>query len=1421
MSRSIVYSSRISKVRFEVSGTEDIVKESDVPIVTYDLFRNNEPYRGGVYDAHLGTTDHTYPCQTCFNGKKNCMGHDGHTVLNYPLLHPLFVQEIRKWLRLICFKCGNSIIDSSVWMKYPKAKRLDEASKIARTGEKSCPVCKTTHPTISKDKERPLLMLAKVGTEERKLYPHNIATILENISDETVTKLGKSIKSHPRKFVLSAIKIPPTTIRPDVKKTGSGRSSTGDLTTLLQNIIKKNSSIPAVLPDEIDASLESDIFALQEIYYAYVRGSPGKRVLTGGGNTPLNSLASRLRGKQGVHRKHQQGKRVRVVARTTITGDPTLKIDQLGIPLKFAKILQVEETVQEYNKARLMTNFLNGRNKYPGCSKIIRKSSGAEHNVEHPHSIPELSIGDIIYRDLQDGDFILFNRQPSLLPSSISGMEVVITMDPEILTFRMNVIACPWFNADFDGDQMNIYVGRSIASRNEIKRLSSVSNWFIKHADSSPMIGQADDSIIGSFILTRTKVRFDKYHAMVLFENCTFMPDFSDYDESVGYTGRDIISKILERTPINFKRKSAYYNKDLAGFIDYDSSETHVEIKRGKHIQGVLDKGSVGKGSIGGIYHLIANQYGENKVLEVIYNMQQVAIAFMYQHGYTIGIMDFLVTKDSLRKIHEIESTIIDKSNIITERLNNGEIIPPVGKTTEEFYEELQISTLRIMDDFAEPIFESIDPETNNLMRLILSKSKGSINHAYHIASSIGQIVISDNRPLQKFSFKRTLPQFSRFATDPEARGFIRNSYISGMNSTEFAFNAMNARFDFVTKALFTSVTGESERKSIKNLESLFINNLRMCVKHNNITQFLYGETGLDPRRVIKVKLHTVMISDAELAEGWKNSSDDKVFVDEFAAIQADRDKYRNDFLQLEQGNFNEPMSDERPVAVDIDKLISDEVYNHGEKKPKIDEIKKMVGMVKSLCDGIPYVLLNEIQERAKNRIPHHIKASVAILCMHIRISLNSKRSLYQINTEMLTNIIEKVRLRQSRALAAYGTAVGVIAAMSFSEPLTQYMLDAHHRTTTGGTSKSAMSEVKEVLGAKETSKLAEPSMILMPLPEYASESSLHAIANNIEVRKLGDFIALSQIFYEKLDNIIHPGYVHENEKVVGQFLKMNPLLTPPSDLIGWCIRLVFSRSKMIYKNMPLELVINKVRETYPDLYIVHTPENAKEIVMRVYVRNTYFKTHVEQKQLEELRDDLLQTNIRGISGIQSATVTKIIRHEVQPDGTLARSKEKFCIKTIGTNIEGVVAIKEIDPYGILTDAIDEIQRIFGIEAARQRLFTSVRNLGAGGLNEHHVSVYVDEMTYTGKVTSIEKQGLNVREANNVLLRMGFASPVQTLEEAAINAMEDPVQGITSPLLVGDIPTSIGTAYNNFHINENVVRQNTVRPDDWLDELGV
>jgi len=502
-----------------------------------------------------------------------------------------------------------------------------------------------------------------------------------------------------------------------------------------------------------------------------------------------------------------------------------------------------------------------------------------------------------------------------------------------------------------------------------------------------------------------------------------------------------------------------------------------------------------------------------------------------------------------------------------------------------------------------------------------------------------------------------------------------------------------------------------------------------------------------------------------------------------------------------------------------------------------------MVGMVSALCEGIPYVLINEIQEKRKTPIPEHIKCASWLLCMLIRshlhpralagLSVDGADKASIIHTEkapavtatnqqrrftpaILKIIVDKIRLRYSQALIEPGTAIGIIAAMSFSEPLTQYMLDAHHRSASGGTSKTGMTRAREVLGAKDISKLKAPSMLIPVLPQYEeNKAKVQEIASNIEEMKFGQFISVCQIFFEKYGEPVHHKYAHEKE-LIAEFGRNNPLLKP-ADLIRWCIRIVLNKTTLILKNMSLEFMVTRLREAFPHIFIMYTPENAGQIIMRIYMHPGMFRASVGLSDVKTVKDSIKGTIIRGVEGIINASVVKIIRNRINTDGSISHHEGVWGITTIGTNLRGIMYNRFVDRLHVRTDAMQECYRMFGIEATRPLIAAELNGL-VDVCDRRHCSVYADEMTRQGNPTSIESGGLKSREGSNILLRIGFSSPLATLEEASVNSMVDEITGITAPLLVGSVPRH-GTLYNSFQVDANFVRENVQRPDDLIDAL--
>ena len=982
---------------------------------------------------------------------------------------------------------------------------------------------------------------------------------------------------------------------------------------------------------------------------------------------------------------------------------------------------------------------------------------------------------------------------------------------------------------------MNLLFSRSTRTRNEIKSLASPAQFFIAQKNGRPMIGEAQDSLIGTAKLTNDAVRIDKFHAMKMFEQIPVYHDFSQYPRDKLFLGRDIISILFMETGnlINFKGQAEIFRKEQAPFRAYSSTEINVEIDRGQLVSGILDKTSIGEGGQGGIFHIIHNKYGPDAALDACWNVQQLALAFLYQVGLTVSVGDFIIRDESLREVREIETRLIADSLQITKRLNAGKIVPPLGKTIEEHYEEMQINALNAGDEFWKPIITGVDHQNNNLYQLIFYGSKGKALNFMSMASAIGQVDMNSARMPEKFG-GRTLPYFTRYDSDPRARGYVTNSYITGMTCEELFLNSQQARYSLIQKALSTSITGMQNRMSIKNLESMIIDNQRKVMKNKNIIQLLYGADGIDARFLERVKFPTVRggLGDKEFdaqyhsnskmfGAKFNNKAVQTLLDEEFDQLTKDRQWYRKRFLLWEMNSGN-MFSDRMAVPVNVARIIEDIVYNLRLKAPtaagSLDPVRT-IEIVQTLCKNVIYLYMNEIQEKRQSPIPGYMRNCTLLVQVLIRSYLNtSNLTLAGITDVALDLIINRIRMVISRALISYGKCVGILAAQSISEPMTQMVLDAVHASGASSVRKQGMFRIKEILGAKPTEKMKSPSMFINVLPQFRSNRlKVQEIANHIEMLPLRQFVRRWQIFYEKYGDPVHPDYVHE-KKIFAEFAKYNKyaMENRPKDLAPWCIRVVLDKGKMILKQMKMETIYLRIRQLFPWTFIVYTTDNAPEIILRIYVRNIIAKkAHISTDQMKDVAGEIIDTVMRGIEGIKAAYVQPKNISEIQDDGTIAII-QSYEIFTDGTNLEKILENPYIDPTTTHSDSIVEISHIYGIAAAKIKTLNELR-FQVDAASYRHYTLYADEMTYTGFLTSIDRYGSAKRDAS-VMLRISDASPIAVIEESAINGNSDPLQGVSPPIMVGKKPR-IGDLYNAFLLDEDFVKDHVQNLEDILADL--
>jgi len=464
--------SAVENVQFTLASDDHNVRQSVMFINSYELFNNEKPTDGGLFDARMGTTDFGFKCRTCENDKKNCMCHFGVMHMKTGMQNPLAIDETKHWLKIVCNDCGALLPPSSKINKLGVGRKLSKlAAGSAYEGTK-CPVCNHIQMRIFKDdmdyvtfrymphknKAGMTLTLRELKGEKLEslpiLYPFMIKKIFDRVTDDTVIRIGECVEAHPRNFILNEIPVPPVSIRPSIRVMSfSSGPIMHDITNAYQSLFRQNNQLPDVISEPISPNVSTIIVNMQMIYHMLIKGSTtaetsNKRhahIGSGAGTSILRTLA----GKEGLIRGNILGKRAWEMARATIAGNPRIRLDEIGKPKAFARKLQIEEIVQNYNIQYLMTFFLNGRDKYPGCTRIKKKADGITYSIDSIRSNFRLEIGDAMYRDLVTGDITFFNRQPSLERSATGVHKIVVFEGESINTIQFNVSSCPWYNSDF------------------------------------------------------------------------------------------------------------------------------------------------------------------------------------------------------------------------------------------------------------------------------------------------------------------------------------------------------------------------------------------------------------------------------------------------------------------------------------------------------------------------------------------------------------------------------------------------------------------------------------------------------------------------------------------------------------------------------------------------------------------------------------------------------------------------------------------------------------------------------------------------------------------------------------------------------------------------------------------------------------
>ena len=819
--------SRIIGIQFSMASPEEIRRNSVVHVESRDTFIGNKPCMGGLFDSRMGVLESGLICPTDGLTYIDTPGYFGHIELARPVFFIQHIKEIMKIARCICFKCSKLLLNKNQHkhiLELSSEERWEYvaplAAKIKRCGDSTDNGCGCKQPDSVKLEGMGTIhaIWEKIEPQRQviKITPEHMLKIFRRISDDDISFMGFSPAwSRPEWMICQVLPVPPPAVRPSVKHDAQQRSE-DDLTHIYSNIIKTNRDLNDKIQNNANPMVIDQLTMVLQYLIAMIVNNKVKGAvpMAQRNGRPLQCIRDRLDSKSGRVRGNLMGKRVDFSARSVITGDPNLSLKQLGVPLKIAKNITKPVTVNARNMNFLMMLIQNGPEVHPGAKMLERKNGEMFSLRNVDRASIKLEHGDIVHRHMMDGDAVLFNRQPSLHRMSMMCHIVKIMKQGD--TFRMNVCCTKPYNADFDGDEMNMHMPQNVLAETELRHLAATPWQMISPSGNSPIIGIYQDSLLGSYRFTRPNLKVSPRDAM----NLLMMYPKVDVhklreaikDDTVSTF--DVLSQII--SPITLKYKTKLFEEEE----DQKLSNNVLEIRNGKYIRGQIEKGVLGA-STKGIIHRICNDYGNMAAASFIDDIQNIVTEYMKSSSFSVGISDLIANKKTQESIlqiihekkHEVQS-VIDKVHL-------GIFENNTSSTNMKEFETKVNNLLNKATDLSGKEGRKSLSKQNRFLMIVNSGSKGSLVNISQMISCLGQQNVDGQRIPYGYD-NRTLPHFCKFDDSPTARGFIENSYISGLTAPELFFHAMGGRIGLIDTAC-KSVTWETPIIIIENNEPKYI----------------------------------------------------------------------------------------------------------------------------------------------------------------------------------------------------------------------------------------------------------------------------------------------------------------------------------------------------------------------------------------------------------------------------------------------------------------------------------------------------------------------------------------------------------------------------------------------------------------------
>lgn len=848
MESDIAYK-KISSIQYSLLNPDTIRKISAAKIITPELYGSEGiPVRGGLLDPRMGVIEPGQICPTCGKPAGKCPGHFGHIELARPVIHIEFVPFIKLTLDMVCHNCGRVKLNEEERKfalqkirKYMKEKRWNRLYKFIRKfvylrAEKrtKCPHCGYENKEI--EFKKPYYFFIKVDQDKlRKMYPTEIRSILEKIPDEDLELIGfHPSYARPEWMILTVLPVPPVTVRPSIILE-TGERAEDDLTHKLVDIVRTNLRLKEAITYGAPQIVVDQLWDLLQYHIATyinnsVAGLPKAKHRSG---KPIKSLVERIVGKYGRIRYNLLGKRTNFNARAVISPDPFIKPNEVGVPIYVAKTLTVPEKVNQYNLERMRKYILNGPNNYPGANYVITPDGKRiQINDENKEALAsKIEPGWIVERHLIDGDIALFNRQPSLHRMSLMGHYIKVLPGN---TFRLNPVVCLPYNADFDGDEMNLHIPQTEEARAEARLLVALENHMITPRYGDFIVGGKQDIITGIYLLTQddTKLSFGEavdllYKAKATKEDLDKLERFIENAKKEGrnyLTGKEVFSALLP-DDVNIKTQI-------------------TKIENGVVKEGYVEQSLIQEGS-GKLFAYLYYKYGKEYTIEFIHKVELLGILYQSYYGITMSISDLDIKDEHKKRIEEIKENTKKKVEEIYNNYLEGKIETLPGRTLKETYQIYAKKTIADSLTEIQKIIREAISKNSGLYIMISSGARGKWDDAGRMIGSLG---FQEYRGrFIEFGYNgRNLTIFERNVELPQFRGWVISSYKEGLKPWELFFHSLPGRDSLMDMSIRTQQSGYLYRRLSHALYEIFVNeDGTVRDAYGRIIQYKWGEDGI------------------------------------------------------------------------------------------------------------------------------------------------------------------------------------------------------------------------------------------------------------------------------------------------------------------------------------------------------------------------------------------------------------------------------------------------------------------------------------------------------------------------------------------------------------------------------------------------